>query len=112
MTSFELLKKQYDSATADVERAEGVQMSILAELRSACTHLRLGEYKECGKPWRLSLDCGAEEDDWTMTVLQLRSDNRRKDIPERGIVEIFRGSDELCRQRKAGERYLVGSSAR
>ncbi len=111
MTPLELLKKQYEHTTHEIDVLKTQQKDILRELRSVCTHLRLGEYRQ-PRPWRICLDCGAEEESWSFESLQMRRESQRKDGPERGLVEIFHGSHELCQQRKAGERYLVGASAR
>lgn len=92
--------------------------NALKQLRKQCQHLRLVELDyscayDNAPPFRICIDCGAEERGWYCGyhVLVLRSE--RTDIPrgiERAVIKSTRSASVLYSYRKSGPLYRVGQS--
>lgn len=107
------MKDKLTQLNEQVEKLTIQRDTVLRELRIKCPHVRLVESNGGGKPWRICVDCGAEEEGWYcgFHVLTLRSDVGwgRHDGPrvERGLVAK---SSDWMKYRKPGPLYRVGQS--
>lgn len=116
MTKLERLNKQIENLTAKRHAA-------LRELRITCEHLRIAESDSGGRgerPWRICIDCGAEEEGWycgwhvlvigdpykgyTGSIGRCPGDNRKR------VAGIVAKTSDWTKYRKNRDLYRVGQS--
>lgn len=86
--------------------------NVLCELRKQCKHSRLVELTS-SPPWRICVDCGAEERGWYCgyQVLVVWGDtNISPHKTKRVLIQITQDIDVFYSFRKPGPLYHVGQS--
>lgn len=106
MTKLERLNQRVIELTAKRDAA-------LRELRSKCKHTQLMESNGGGRPWRICVDCGAEEEGWycgyhvLILTEEYLAPRLRGKAPGGALVGT---TSNWTRYRKEGPLYRVGQS--
>ena len=110
--------KKLDRLNRQVIELTKKRDDALEQLRKKCQHLRLVEVNySClysdAPPFRICVDCGAEERGWYCGYQVLALMSERADIPrgvEHVIIKTTQSADVFYSYRKSGPLYMVGQS--